>query len=123
MYYGNEKVRQMARSILPSSRKGAARARWALRAAKKRNRAEVRVELRKVLRDEDHEADNDVDLLAYPDAEIRRIVRDRRSADKLAHFEKWAVEVTADIVEPDGRLAKMRGVLPKGLIGDHAVNV
>lgn len=120
MYYGDEKVRQMARSILSSTRRKGARD--DLRIIKKRSRSRIRQELRHVLRDEDYEADDDVDLLYYPDEQIRRVVWERRAADKLAHFERWAIEVTRDIPEPDGRLAAMRGMLPKGLIGDHAIS-
>jgi hypothetical protein len=118
VYYGEEKVRQMARSILPSTWRVSARK--SLRAIKQRHRAMVRQELR--LLDEDNEPRDSFNPRGYPSGEIAFVVRERRGADKLGHFEKWAVEVTAGIAEVDGRRATMRAMLPKGLIGDHAMS-
>jgi hypothetical protein len=61
------------------------------------------------------------DLALYPQHRIREMVRDRRAADKLNHFERWAVRSTMDIPVPN-RLSHLRSVLPDGLIGDHAVS-
>jgi len=119
MFYGDEKRREMARSILPSTRRKSAR--YELREVKQRNRHQIRQALRKVLRDEEFEADDDVDLFYYPDEKISYIVSERRAADKLGHFEKWAVEITKDIEDPSTRLSYMRSILPKGLIGEHAL--
>lgn len=118
MIYGNDKAREMARSILPSSRRKASREN--LRAIKQRHRALVRRELR--LLDDEHEPRESFDPRGYPMGAIRREVRERQEADKLHHFEKWAVEVTRHIDAPDGRVAKMRALLPGGLIGDHAMS-
>lgn len=117
MYYGDEKRRQMVRSILPSTRRRSAKAN--LRRVKKSNRAFVRRELRATVLDPDHL--DEVDL-RYPYKEIRDAVQERRAADKLNHFERWAVAVTAHLPEPDGRLAKMVATLPKNLVGWHAVS-
>lgn len=117
MYYGDEKRRQMVRSILPSTRRRSAKAK--LRLVKKSNRAFVRKELRAAVLDPDRL--DDVDL-RYPYTEIRDAVQERQAADKLNHFERWAVTVTAHIPEPDGRLAKMVATLPKNLVGWHAVS-
>ena len=119
MFYGDEKRREMARSILPSTRRVAARKE--LREVKQRNRRQIREALHRVQFAEDYEADDDVDLFEYPDHKIRYIVRERRDADKLGHFEKWAVEITKDIADPSTRLSFMRSILPKGLIGEHAL--
>jgi len=118
MIYGDAKARQMARSILPSTRRKSARDN--LRAIKQRNRSRTRLELR--LLNEDYEPRDGVDLTYYPMGEIRYEVRERREADKIKHFMSWAVKVTEDIPEPDGRLAKMRTILPDGLIGEHALD-
>lgn len=120
MIFGEQKHREMARSILPSkSRKGA---RDSLRIIKQQNRTATRQALRRVLFDEEYEVEDDVDLGYYPYEKIRGVVNDRRGRDKIAHFEKWAIKITKDIETPDGRLAHMRGILPKGLIGDHAIS-
>jgi len=60
--------------------------------------------------------DEKTDLRAYPDGEIRQLVYCRRAADKLNHFERWAIEVTKHLPLED-RLGHMRAVLPRGLIG------
>lgn len=112
------KTRQMARSILPSTRRDFAVKK--LKLIRHQNRAATRDALRHL--DEDWEPTDDVDLCWYPTKDIRKVVQERRAADKIRHFERWAVIFTADIPEPDGRLAKMRAILPKGLIGDHAIS-
>lgn len=120
MFYGDEKRREMARSILPSTRRKSARDE--LREVKQRNRHQIRQALRKVLRHEEYEADDDVDLNYYPYEKISYIVSERRAADKLGHFEKWAIEITKDIEDPSTRLSYMRSILPQGLIGEHALS-
>jgi len=49
------------------------------------------------------------------------IVGDRRDADKLNHFIRWAEAITADMPRQD-RMSHVRALLPKGLIGWHAVS-
>ncbi|MFT3836020.1 MAG: hypothetical protein QM723_03355 [Myxococcaceae bacterium] len=104
----------MARSILPSRWRGAARAKAHLKRATRR---EVKCRLSQLTRDasawEDEYGLDD-------DAWVGPVVRDRRGSDKLAHFERWAVRVTASLPQID-RLSAVRAVLPKGLIGQHAV--
>lgn len=114
MLYGDDKLRQMARSILPSRWRGAARAKAHLKRATRRG---VKCRLSQLARDasawEDEYGLDD-------DAWVGPVVRDRRGSDKLAHFERWAVRVTASLPQTD-RLSAVRAVLPKGLIGQHAV--
>lgn len=114
MLYGDDKLRQMARSILPSRWRGAARAKAHLKRATRR---EVKCHLSQLTRDvaawEDEYGLDD-------DAWVGPVVRDRRGSDKLAHFERWAARVTAALPQTD-RLSAVRAVLPKGLIGQHAV--
>lgn len=117
MLYGDEKLREMARSILPSSRRKSSRDSLAL--AKRRNRRTMRMALRAALNE--GELEDNVDPYDYPDHEIRGLVRDRQNGDKLNHFIKWAKAHTADMGDDaSGRFAKMRSILPDGLIGWHA---
>lgn len=128
MRASHDKHRDIARSILPATRRGAARARSELAIAKRRHRRSVRRDLRGLIGAGDDDlggalADDlgGVDLTRTADIEINQLRRDRRSADKLNHFIRWSVAATADLPVED-RLGHLRGVLPAGLIGDHAVS-
>jgi hypothetical protein len=115
-----DKHRDMARSILPSrARSISARLALTRRAARRR----VRHELSSIVRGHGgwEECEERSDLRAYPDIEIAMLVYWRRAADKLNHFERWAVQVTRDL-PVEARLGHMRSVLPGGLIGDHAMS-
>lgn len=105
----------MARSILPSRARWAAQKRRLIHRASRRG---VRLELARIARDPGA-WDDEAALFDDPQREISVFVRDRRSADKLNHFQRWAVRVTAGLSGED-RMARMRSVLPAGLIGDHA---
>lgn len=95
----------MARSILPSKSRDSAAA--ALADIRRRNRHRVDRRLRRVvlsgLTDEALVEDllDDCDLRAYPNAAINDVVRWRRAADKLNHFERWAVRGTRDMRRED----------------------
>jgi hypothetical protein len=111
------KHRDIARSILPS--RSPRPARQALAAATRHNRRAVRADLR-TLRTE-HFDDTALDVTRTADREINLLRRYRRQADKLNHFERWAVRATRDLPIED-RLGWLRSVLPAGLIGDHAIS-
>lgn len=119
------KHRDMARSILPSR----ARSMLAqLASVRRAARHDIARELASLTRrgrvhdwDEWDDWDEKGDRHAYPDIEIRQLVYWRRTADKLNHFERWAIEVTKHLPIED-RLGHMRAVLPRGLIGDHAMS-
>lgn len=53
--------------------------------------------------------------------ELRLCVNARRAADKLNHFIRWAESITHE-VPIEQRIAAVRGHLPEGLIGEHAVS-
>lgn len=114
------KNRDMARSILPS-RARSIPARLAL--TRRASRRRVRQGLSSVARGHANWDDWDerADRRAYPDIEIAMLVRWRRAADKLNHFERWAVQVTKQMPLED-RIGHMRSVLPGGLVGDHAMS-
>lgn len=117
-----DKDRDMARSILPSKNREAARAGKARvkRAARRGNRQACRG-LANL--DPCHSDDWDArfDLRAYPEAEINLMVDWRRSGDKLNHFQRWAVARTKHLPLHE-RFDTMAAVVPDGLIGDHALS-
>ncbi len=117
MIYGDDKVREMARSILPSTSRHATRTRPMIhRAERQRSKAAVRAMLR------DPELwDGGLDEPDRRQREISVMVRDRRSRDKLNHFEKWAVERTREM-PVKLRLGHLAGLLPPGVIGEHALS-
>lgn len=116
MIYGDQKIKQMARSILPSTRRHWAR--W----AKKKSSRKLRNQARQLVRLETHDDVRAESVIIRHDA-FNFYVRDRRDADKLHHFERWAVKVTKTLEQPpEGKLAKMRALLPKNLIGEHALS-
>jgi hypothetical protein len=104
----------MARSILPSRWRGAGEDKARVNRALRRS---VRQDLRRALRDELPEK---VDLRREDRGGLRQVVWRRRSADKLNHFIRWA-RARTEHLPVESRLAKMRGVLPEGLIGEHAL--
>ena len=126
MLYGTEKRRQMARSILPStSRRAAAEE---LARVRRGHRRRINQELHHLAPpgcrvDDDllGHIDTGPDLKRYPTAEIREVMWERRGADKVNHFLRWAVVVSAH--QPlEARLDHLRGLLPPGLIGRHALS-
>jgi hypothetical protein len=117
MYYGDEKKRQMARSILPSKRGGTAKSN--LQAIRRNKRRAARQDLRLMVAEENYGEFTERDLYRDENTDIRREVGERRDADKLTHFLTWAVKVT-DGMDPDARMAHMVKILPDNLIGWHA---
>lgn len=120
MLYGDEKRRQMARSVLPS-KKGRT-AKRELTNIRRNKRRTARQELHLSLLEEDHGEFTERDLHQDPNGLMAYAVRDRRDADKIAHFMKWAIKVTDDDGhnDPRERMAFMMKVLPKSIIGWHA---
>ncbi len=116
MYFGDEKIRQMARSILPSKSRHTANDRALIHRSVRR---EVQQSLTSLLDDPELWDDG----VAWGEAnakEIRTFVNRRRGADKLNHFQRWAQKRTSQLPLPS-RLGALRSVLPAGLIGQHAI--
>lgn len=119
----NDKTRDMARSVLPSTARRAARQNR--RIIHGRERAAERRLLHDLLACPDpDDYDNDV---AWEDRPSRRdMIIYRRNADKVGSLIRWAERTVAthprlaDATLED-RLTYFRAVLPPGLIGDHAV--
>lgn len=116
MIHGDDKAKEMARSILPSrSRKG-----QAYRASIHRSaRRQVSVSLRQLARDPSA-WDDGVELGEEAERELPHFVARRRGQDKLNHFERWAIERTKELPR-EHRLGHLRALLPRGLIGQHAM--
>lgn len=123
MRASTHKHRDIARSILPSRHRASAR--HDLAEAKRRHRRLIRADLRaltaEVAHDADRALDATIDLRRTADAEVNAIRRARRAADKLNHFERWAVRATREIPVEDRR-SHLRAILPDGLIGEHAMS-
>jgi hypothetical protein len=121
------KHRDMARSILPSRARSIPRQLAYVRRTARRGIARDLATLTRERRGDSNDWDDwddwdeEGDLRAYPDIEIHQVVRWRRAADKLNHFERWAIEVTKEL-PPEDRLGHLRAILPGGLIGDHAMS-
>lgn len=119
MVYGEQKARDMARSLLPSTwRKGARRKRAGHHRTARRQTHEELVRLAR----EPQEAD----ALDFSEVEgeeargLRGLVWERRAADKVNPFIRWATVVTKELPR-ESRLSFVRGCMPRGVIGEHAV--
>jgi hypothetical protein len=108
---GPEKLRTMARGILPSKNRKAARKGKTL--LKRSVRRGVRIDVHK----EDPETTRR-DLLR--DANQSSNVAWRRDGDKLNHFLRWCHAITEGM-RPEDAVSYVRGLLPRNLIGEHAV--
>jgi hypothetical protein len=115
------KSRDMARSILPSRARSTTAHLALTRRANRHAIGQKLSYIRRGDRADQDDWDERSDLRAYPDIEIAMIVRWRRGADKLNHFERWAVQVTK-LLPVEDRLPHIRAMLPGGLIGDHAMS-
>ena len=118
--WGEQKKRDMARSILPSTKKRSDKMR---REIHKSARVQERILLA-------HTPDGEAWLEEGPDfegverarnLETRNFVDIRRSSDKVGPFIRWAEQRTKDLPTED-RLSYLKGVLPDSLIGEHAVS-
>ncbi|WNG20986.1 hypothetical protein [Cystobacter fuscus] len=117
MVHGEEKAREMARSLLPSVNREAARAGRA--AIHRAHRRHFRVEMNRLVRDPES-FDERAGFDAQPVVEIRQLMRHRRSGDKVAPFIRWAT-ARARSISRESRLSHIRALVPRGLIGEHAL--
>lgn len=117
MIHSDEKVRQMARSLLPSKNREAARsARARLHRAARR---EIHQELAEWTKSGDLEADPPT-FAPWEAREIRDAVNWRRGGDKVNPFIRWATVRTRELRRED-RLSHVRSLVSKGVIGEHAL--
>lgn len=124
MHNHHEKARDMARSVLPSTRRRGARMHRSHAHARERHR--VRAALHEVATYDDPD-DYEGDLTWEARRAISEMVGERRAADKVAPLMRWAERtVERDPVLRDAsfeqRVAHFRRLLPRDLIGRHALN-
>ncbi|QSQ22543.1 hypothetical protein JY651_46800 [Pyxidicoccus parkwayensis] len=118
LVHGDDKAYEMARSLLPSTGRKVARKDKALITRGSRHAARGRMTL---LEQDPESADDCPDLDEDTTLEIRHVVWRRRLRDKVNPFQRWARALTADLPR-DNRLKRVRGLLPQGLIGEHALD-
>ena len=131
MLYGEEKRREMARSVLPSNARKSARD--GLRAIARSHRRRGRQALREMRDNLCDEADDDLvadveDRLetrltnsqARRKGELWSVIDRRREADKIHPLMRWAPAAVAHL-DVEDRLPTLRSWLPDGVIGWHAM--
>ncbi|RKI04024.1 hypothetical protein [Corallococcus sp. AB038B] len=117
MIHSDEKIRQMARSLLPSKhRKQSRKARKHIHRVA---RNEARQELAMWLRCNDLEADVPP-CAPWEDTAIRQQVYWRQGGDKVNPFIRWATARTRHMPR-EARAGYIRGLLPRSVIGEHAL--
>jgi hypothetical protein len=120
----NEKTRDIARSVLPSTARKSARQN--ARHARKRERANERQLLHDLSGGSNYD-DFEGDWARHHRRTSSDMVSDRRSADKVGPLLHWAqrtIERSHDLghASPEDREVYFRKLLPPGPIGDHAVS-
>lgn len=117
MLYGDQKSREMARSILPSTSRSSDAWRSLIhRAARREARGSLRA-----LTNSAQVWDDGLEFGERSWREISGFVAMRRGGDKLNHFIRWAAASTRELA-PHERLGSLRATLPDGLIGEHAMD-
>ncbi|HEY1737613.1 MAG TPA: hypothetical protein VGI86_02830 [Acidimicrobiia bacterium] len=123
--YGDSKRLDMARSILPASARARKPARNHRARVHRAARAKARQQLAVAPFDDDFDADGEIgpDARRAPYGGTRALVQRRRAADNIGPFLRWATSHADESGDaPDARVAALRSVLPRGIIGAHAVS-
>lgn len=121
----DQKPRDMARSILPStSRSGARKAKRAVHATERRRERELLDALYRA--DDPDDVELDLGHHGRDRSEIAFVVSERRFWDTSAPLVRWAEAVVErdpvlSMAGPAERRAHFRGVVGSGLIADHAL--
>ncbi len=120
----NQKHRDMARSVLPST--GCVGARQDRRAIHHRERTRLREALAGVRQTADAD-DVDADLTYVDRGAIASMVADRRGGDKVGPLMRWAERTVAQsprlrAMSPRDQLEHFRRLMPSNLIGEHALS-
>jgi hypothetical protein len=126
MLYGPEKVREIARSLLPSTRRRHARESAAR--LKRTTRRYARQSLRAWARYENpydyeghiYDYDEPSPHHAYGGT-IKDVMWERRNGDKLGAFLRWADAHTAHLESPEDKYNAVKKAMPDNLIGRHAL--
>lgn len=127
MQYGEDKIRTMARSILPATNRRDAKN--TAQMIKRRNRRNTRQTLHEwksytdPLEFEGHIFDyGEPTSLGWEMSSIKAAMWDRRQHDKLQPMIRWAKAYTAHLDDPFDRYMLMKKILPDNLIGRHALS-
>lgn len=130
MLYGPEKVREIARSILPSTSRRAARQNAAM--VKRANRRRTRQTLHEWAKYIDpYEFEGHIFDYGEPGGgcnygwwdlgTIKEVMWHRRNYDKLGAFLRWADAHTAHLETNEERYMAVKRAMPDSLIGRHAL--
>jgi hypothetical protein len=122
--YGEAKTRQMARSVLPSTMQhGGGRWQASKHMIHGAERARVRRELQRATAYVDlDDYDGDLSETRTFRSKIKSYVGNRRDADKVNPLQKWATAICVrDEIPQENRESYFRSILPKSLIGRHAL--
>lgn len=109
MSYGDDKIKDMIESLLPSSARRRAR----------ENRAAAHRKARRATR-QNHDRDRTHVFEKTRRIEIMEMMWDRRGADKLS-FTRWAEEVTKHLPDVEDRYNFIKKLVPNNTIGRHAL--
>lgn len=109
MTYGDDKIKDMIESLLPSSARRRAR----------ENRAAAHRKARRATR-QNHDRDRTHVYEKKRRVEIMEMMWDRRGADKLS-FVRWAEQVTKHLSDPEDRYNYIKNLVPDNTIGRHAL--
>lgn len=112
--YGDNKKRDMARSILPSTKKGGQKDR-------RRIHKRARTHERALMGDCESEESDFCSVEKSRNLETRNFREERRFKDKVGPFSRWAERSTLSIPQ-ENRLSYLKSIVPDSLIGEHAVS-
>ena len=115
--HGAEKIREMLRSVLPSTARKSARDNKQLLHGQERQRT------RQAIRTADFQDPENFDIepphIRKAHA-IKEIVGERRGADKVGPLVRWAERLSRTLPPQDIR-SHFQALLPEGVIGEHAL--
>ena len=114
MTYGDDKIKDIAESILPATRNAARAARRARRHIHRTARAQTRMEL--IAGGDGRDASTSARR-----ASVRQMWR-RRQSDNLSALFRWADRTTRHIADPEDRYLAVKAAMPDNLIGRHALS-
>lgn len=132
MIYGDEKVRQISRSVLPATRRAARTASRDKRTFHRRNRRIMDSQIQMIRRGstatdavEAYDEGAGVWHDSYSPAardELAYIVSDRRLSDNLGPVRSWTAHLSTQYDDPSDLIEFISRTFPKNLAGRHALS-
>jgi len=116
--YAETKARDMARSVLPSTKRRGAR--QDLELIRRRARRTTRIQLRQAVRAGADWDELVLDTGYWPTHQIRDVVRDRRAADNVSALVRWAPRAASHLRVED-RYSWVQARMPDSTVGWHAM--